>query len=100
MHGLVVIGEDGAVLRPSIIWSDSRAVETGCSIEKKLNRKDFLERHYNLPGNFTFSKLKWIQDNEPEIFEKIDKIMLPGRSEEHTSELQSRGHLVCRLLLE
>src|SRR5690625_302767 len=78
MHGLVVIGEDGAVLRPSIIWSDSRAVETGCSIEKKLNRKDFLERHYNLPGNFTFSKLKWIQDNEPEIFEKIDKIMLPG----------------------
>src|SRR5437870_6465969 len=30
----------------------------------------------------------------------LDYRGLPERSEEHTSELQSRGHLVCRLLLE
>lgn len=78
MHGLVVLDQEGEVLRPSIIWSDSRAVSTGEEIEKHLDREDFIERHYNLPGNFTFSKLKWLQDNEPDVFEKIDKIMLPG----------------------
>ena len=78
MHGLVVIDKDGQVLRPSIIWCDSRAVKTGEEILHKFDSENFLNTHYNYPGNFTFSKLRWIQQNQPELFDKIDKIMLPG----------------------
>jgi len=78
MHGLVVIDKKGKVLRPSIIWCDSRAVSTGEEILEKFDSESFLNAHYNFPGNFTFSKLRWIQQNQPELFEKIDKIMLPG----------------------
>ena len=65
-------------LRHSIIWCDSRAVEYG---EKALNSlgKDFCLSHLlNSPGNFTASKLAWVKENEPELFSRIDKIMLPG----------------------
>lgn len=78
MHGLVVIDKNEQVLRPSIIWCDSRAVSTGEEILEKYDSEVFLNTHYNYPGNFTFSKLRWIQNNQPELFDKIDKIMLPG----------------------
>lgn len=78
MHGLVTVDKDLKVLRPSIIWCDSRAVRYG---EKALNAlgRDFCLSHLlNSPGNFTASKLAWVKENEPGIFEKIYKIMLPG----------------------
>ena len=78
MHGLVVVDKDKKVLRPSIIWCDSRATEIGKSAFKGIGEKECLESLLNSPGNFTASKLKWVKDNEPEIFEKIHKIMLPG----------------------
>ncbi len=78
MHGLVVVDRDRNVLRPSIIWCDSRAVEIGDRAYHGLGQ-DYCDRHLlNSPGNFTASKLKWVQENEPEIFGKIHKIMLPG----------------------
>jgi xylulokinase len=78
MHGLVCIDKTGQVLRPSIIWCDSRAVETGQKALAELGEQKCLEHLLNSPGNFTASKLKWVKDNEPHIFDKIDKIMLPG----------------------
>lgn len=78
MHGLVAVDSDLNALRPSIIWCDSRAVEYG---EKALNAlgKEFCLSHLlNSPGNFTASKLAWVKDNEPALFSKIFKIMLPG----------------------
>ena len=78
MHGLVAVDKNKEVLRNSIIWCDSRAVEFG---EKALNSlgKDYCLSHLlNSPGNFTASKLAWVKENEPELFSKIDKIMLPG----------------------
>lgn len=78
MHGLVTIGKDFKVLRPSIIWCDGRAVPYG---EKAFDSigKDFCLSHLlNSPGNFTATKLAWIKENEPEIYSKIYKIMLPG----------------------
>lgn len=78
MHGLVVVGKDHKPLRPSIIWCDSRAVEIG---DKAFNdlRHDFCLTHFlNSPGNFTASKLKWVKDNEPDLYAKAHKIMLPG----------------------
>jgi xylulokinase len=78
MHGLVIVDKDKKVLRPSIIWCDSRSVGYG---EKALNSlgKDFCLSHLlNSPGNFTAAKLAWVKENEPEIFSRIYKIMLPG----------------------
>lgn len=78
MHGLVMIDKDRKVIRPSIIWCDSRAVETGNKAFEALGADQCLSHLLNSPGNFTASKLKWVKDNEPGKFEKIDKIMLPG----------------------
>lgn len=78
MHGLVVVDANHKVLRPSIIWCDSRAVGIGQQASKALGERYCLEHFLNSPGNFTASKLKWVRENEPAIFEKIDKIMLPG----------------------
>jgi xylulokinase len=78
MHGLVTLDKNNKVLRPSIIWCDSRAVSYG---EKAMNTlgKDFCLSHLlNSPGNFTASKLAWVKENEPEIFSGINKVMLPG----------------------
>ena len=78
MHGLVAIDKNQNVLRPSIIWCDSRAVEIGNEAFKNIGQDYCLSHYLNSPGNFTASKLKWVKENEPEVFEKIDKIMLPG----------------------
>ena len=78
MHGLVVVDKNQNVLRASIIWCDSRAVEIGNKALQDLGKEKTLSHLFNSPGNFTASKLSWVQQNEPEIFEKIDKIMLPG----------------------
>lgn len=78
MHGLVAVDKSGSVLRPSIIWCDSRAVEIGRKAALEIGEAWCLENLLNLPGNFTASKLRWVQENEPEIYARIDKIMLPG----------------------
>ena len=78
MHGLVTVDKNNKVLRPSIIWCDSRAVPYG---EKALNYlgNDFCLSHLlNSPGNFTATKLAWVKECEPELYSRIDKIMLPG----------------------
>ncbi|MFZ0472627.1 MAG: FGGY family carbohydrate kinase [Bacteroidales bacterium] len=78
MHGLVTVDINGKVLRPSIIWCDSRAVEIGERAFERMG-KDFCLHHLlNSPGNFTASKLAWVKENEPALFDKIHKIMLPG----------------------
>jgi xylulokinase len=78
MHGLVAVDKSHEVLRPSIIWCDSRAVEIGNKAIEVIGEKKCLERLLNSPGNFTASKLKWVMENEPEIYSEIYKMMLPG----------------------
>jgi xylulokinase len=78
MHGLVVVDKNQQVLRPAIIWCDSRAVPYGTAAMKSLGEAYCLEHLLNSPGNFTATKLAWIKENEPELFAKIDKILLPG----------------------
>ena len=78
MHGLVSVDKSGDTVRPAIIWCDSRAVETGRAAFDGLGHDYCLAHYLNSPGNFTASKFRWIQENEPESFAKIDKIMLPG----------------------
>ncbi len=78
MHGLVLVDENQEALRPSIIWCDSRAVEIGNTAFDSIGHEKSLAHHLNSPGNFTASKLKWVKENEPELFQKAHKIMLPG----------------------
>ncbi|MFW5826843.1 MAG: xylulokinase [Alkalispirochaeta sp.] len=79
MHGLVAIDRDGNSLRPSIIWCDSRAVSYGdAAFEALGGASKVLPRLLNSPGNFTAAKLAWVKANEPEVYGKIWKIMLPG----------------------
>lgn len=78
MHGLVCVDKNQNVLRPSIIWCDSRAVPYGEKAFENIGPKECLGHLLNSPGNFTASKLAWVKENEPQLFEKIYKIMLPG----------------------
>jgi xylulokinase len=78
MHGLVMVDKNQKVLRNSIIWCDSRAVEIGNAAFEKIGNEKCLSHLLNSPGNFTASKLAWVKQNEPEIYAKADKIMLPG----------------------
>ena len=78
MHGLVCVDKDLNVLRPSIIWCDSRAVPYGQKAFDQIGPEACLSHLLNSPGNFTASKLAWVKENEPELYSRICKIMLPG----------------------
>ncbi len=78
MHGLVCVDKDRQVLRPSIIWCDSRAVPYGDRATEALGRQWCLQHLLNAPGNFTAAKLAWVKDNEAALYDRIWKIMLPG----------------------
>lgn len=78
MHGLVCVDKNHNALRDSIIWCDSRAVPYGERAFNDLGSEKCLGRLLNSPGNFTAAKLAWVKENEPEVFDKIYKVMLPG----------------------
>jgi xylulokinase len=78
MHGLVCVDQDMKPVRNSIIWCDSRAVSIGERAYKDLGERFCEENFLNAPGNFTASKLKWVQENEGGNYRRIHKIMLPG----------------------
>ena len=78
MHGLVLVDRALRVLRPAILWCDSRATDIGRRAFEALGEDVCMQRLLNSPGNFTASKLKWVKDNEPDVFTRIHKAMLPG----------------------
>ncbi len=78
MHGLVLVDKKGEVLRPAIIWCDSRAVTIGNNALAAIGMDYCLAHYLNAPGNFTASKLRWVRENEPAVFASIHKMMLPG----------------------
>lgn len=78
MHGLVAVDSKGKPVRDSIIWCDSRAVETGAGALEGIGHDKCMEHLLNSPGNFTASKLAWVKAHEPEVFSRISKFMLPG----------------------
>lgn len=78
MHGLVIVDDKQKVLRDSIIWCDSRAIPYGNNAFEKIGEEKCLSHLLNSPGNFTAAKLAWVKENEPHIYAKADKVMLPG----------------------
>jgi len=78
MHGLVIVDEQQESLRNSIIWCDSRAVENGDAAFQAIGAAHALSHLLNSPGNFTAAKLAWVKKNEPQVYNKVAKMMLPG----------------------
>jgi xylulokinase len=78
MHGLVLVDKEGIPLRKSIIWCDGRAVDIGARAFDDLGRENCTQKLLNSPANFTASKLRWVKENEPELYNSIYKAMLPG----------------------
>ena len=78
MHGLVCVDKEGNVLRPAIIWCDSRAVPYGEKAFETLGEEQCLSHLLNCPGNFTAAKLAWVKENESDVYARSDKVMLPG----------------------
>ena len=78
MHGLVLLDSKGNSLRNSIIWCDDRAVDIGKQAFTELGQIKCINQLLNSPANFTASKLKWVKNNENELYNKIYKFMLPG----------------------
>lgn len=78
MHGLVLVDADHQVLRPSILWCDGRAVTIGVRAFEALGPTFCLQNLCGSPGNFTASKLRWVKENEPEVFARARYAMLPG----------------------
>ncbi len=78
MHGLVLLDKEGELIRNSIIWCDSRAVEIGNKAFREIGEAKCMTTLLNSPANFTASKLKWVRDNEPEIYKRIYNFLLPG----------------------
>jgi len=78
MHGLVLVDQRKEVLRDAIIWCDSRAVPYGEAAFHAIGEEKCLVTLLNSPGNFTAAKLAWVKENEPHIYEQIDKVLLPG----------------------
>ena len=76
--GWFLVDKDQQALRDSIIWCDSRAVEMGDKAFDAIGHEKCLSHLLNSPGNFTASKLAWVKQNEPHIYSRINKIMLPG----------------------
>ena len=80
MHGLVIVDSNGEPLRDSIIWCDSRAVDIGNKAYEKLGEEKCMSQLLNSPGNFTASKLKWVKENDTDIYEIIYKYLKKGGS--------------------
>ena len=78
MHGLVLVDHHLKPLRPAIIWCDSRAIEIGNNALKGLGPEYCFSHLLNGPGNFTATRLKWVNENEESTYSKIYKAMLPG----------------------
>jgi len=78
MHGLVLVDAQQKVLRDAIIWCDSRAVQIGDDAARAIGPEKCLQHLLNSPGNFTAAKLAWVKKTEPEIYNRVHKMMLPG----------------------
>lgn len=78
MHGLVVVDQAFNVLRPAIIWCDSRAVPYGNQAFDALGHDRTMAHLLNSPGNFTAAKLAWVKANEPNVYAQVHQFMLPG----------------------
>jgi xylulokinase len=78
MHGLVMVDKNHEVIRPSIIWCDSRAAVIGDKAFEEIGAQRCLSNLLNSPGNFTASKLKWVKEMNRSFLKKFTKLCCPA----------------------
>jgi xylulokinase len=78
MHSLVILGKNNAVLRPAILWSDTRTDEECAEINRTFDI-ELLKRTVANPAieGFTLPKILWVRKHEPDVFNKIARVLLP-----------------------
>ncbi len=76
MHGATLLGKQGEVLRPAILWNDGRSFAQCQALESTVPESRRITGNVMMPG-FTAPKLAWVKQNEPEVFSQVDKILLP-----------------------
>ncbi len=78
MHGLVLLDENGLVLRPAILWNDQRTQAECDEIHARVGREKFIQITGNVAlTGFTAPKILWVQHNEPEIYRQAKHVLLP-----------------------
>ena len=78
MHGLVILDENDEVIRPAILWNDGRTVKECDYLNNEIGKDKLSEYTANISfTGFTAPKILWVENNEPENFKRIKKIMLP-----------------------
>ncbi len=76
MHGAVLLDADGSVLRPAILWNDGRSVAQCAELERREPRSREITGNLAMPG-FTAPKLAWVEENEPDVFSRTRRVLLP-----------------------
>ena len=77
-HGLVLLDSDGRVIRPALLWNDTRSAPSADQLIKELGRSRFAQETGSVPvASFTITKLRWVADNEPENAARIQAVCLP-----------------------
>ncbi|GAB2940526.1 xylulokinase [Hafnia psychrotolerans] len=76
MHGATLLGAHGEVLRPAILWNDGRSFKQCLALEEAVPESRHVTGNVMMPG-FTAPKLAWVKQHEPEVFNQIDKVLLP-----------------------
>ena len=78
MHGLVLLDEAGAVLRPAILWNDQRTQSQCDEIHARIGKQEFIQISGNVAlTGFTAPKILWVKENEPEVYARARHVLLP-----------------------
>lgn len=77
MHGLVTLDKNKSIVRPAILWNDTRTTEACKKITEKMGKQLIEITNNNALEGFTLPKIVWMQDNESELWEQVQHIMLP-----------------------
>lgn len=77
-HGLVLLDENGQAVRPAKLWNDTTSAEQASALVERLGAEQWAQKTGSTPvAAFTVTKLAWVAENEPELLERVDKVMLP-----------------------
>lgn len=77
-HGAVCLDADGNVVRPALLWNDTRSADAASQLVKELGAAAWVEATGSVPvASFTVTKLRWIAEHEPKNAERIAAVCLP-----------------------
>lgn len=77
-HGMVVLDSDGRVIRPALLWNDTRSAAAASALIEEVGAEQIVARTGSLPvASFTATKLRWLRDAEPENAARVAAVCLP-----------------------